>query len=121
MILDGEAQRVAEGEGAGRVNDQRIAMRRTAECRSARVDDAGDGQSLPGVEHYGIEAGTERQERGRHAAVERRRVPIEVPDLDPLMHEVVVVRSGVRIVGHPLRVRLGSGGGGGEEEQSGEE
>src|SRR5438093_9055264 len=53
-----------------------------------------------GVEDHRVEAGTQRHERGRHPPVERRRVPVEVPDLDALMDQVVVVGPGVRSEEH---------------------
>src|SRR3989442_711262 len=51
-----------------------------------------------GIEDHRVEAGTQRYERGRHPPVKRRRVPVEVPDLDALMDQVVVVGPCVRVV-----------------------
>ena len=107
-----------EGERARGVHHQRVAVGGTPEARAAGVDDARHDEPFTRIEDHGVQPRAERHQRGRHAAVERRRIPIEVPDLDALMHQVVIVGPGVGVVHHPLRVRL-RGDGSGEGEQGG--
>ena len=118
VVVDRKAQRVVEGERARGVHYERVAMGGTPEARAAGVDDARHNEPLARIEDHGVQPGAERHQRGRHAAVERRRVPIEVPDLDTLMHQVVIVGPGVGVVHHALRVRL-RGDGSGQGEQGG--
>jgi hypothetical protein len=70
---------------------------------------------MPGVEHDAVEPRAPRDPRGRNAAHERERVPVEAPDLDALVDQVVVVRPGVAVGQDALGVGL-RGGGAGERE-----
>src|SRR5205823_14448564 len=79
-------------------------------------------EQLAGVEGDGVERRAQGQEGGRHATVERRGVPVEGPDVDPLVHEVVVVTARVDVVRDALRVALrGRGSGRGDGTDAGAE
>src|SRR5437773_1833485 len=106
VVIDRKAQRVAEGERARGVHYERVTVRATPEARPPGVDDARHDEPFARIEDHGVQPGAERHQRGRHAAVERGRVPVEVPDLDTLMHQVVIVGPGIGVVHHHLRVRL---------------
>ena len=120
VVFDREAQRVAEREGLRGIDDECVAVSREPQRRAPRVRHAGDLEQLAGVEDHRVERRPQRDERGRDATVERRRVPVEVPDLDPLVHEVVIVGTRIDVVRDALFVALrgsgSDGGGAGAEE-----
>ena len=120
VIVDREAQRVVEREGPRGIDHERVAVSREPQRRPARVRHAGDPEQLAGVEDHRVERRPQRDECGRDATVEGRRVPVEAPDLDPLVHEVVVVGARIDVVRDALfialRDREGQGSDGGAEE-----
>ena len=90
-------------------------QRGTARVGGANRRHAPDLEAPSHVEHHGVERGSQGDHGRRHPAVERRRVPVEVADLDPLVDQVVVVRGGVRAVDDSLEVGLGDEGRGREQ------
>ncbi len=120
MVVDRKAQRVVEGQRARGVHHERVAVGGAPERRAADVGDARHGDPLARVEDHGIEPRPQRHQGGRHAAVERRRVPIEVADLDALVHQVVVVGSRIGVIRDPLSVGLGEAWGGAGTDEQGE-
>ena len=107
VVVDREPQRVTEGGGPREV--ARRAYRRADRQRSARptpcdrADAAGRAPASSTIESI----------RARRATsvvatrpVERRRVPVEIAHADALVHEIVVVRARVGVVGHALEIGI---------------
>ena len=76
------------------------------------VHDTSHHQPFAGVQDHRVQPRAQGRERRGDPAVQRRRVPVEVPDLDPLMQQVIVVRARIRVVRHALGVGLAGGRGG---------
>ena len=71
------------------------------------------------IEDHRVEPGAACDERGGHLPVERCGIPVEVGDLDALMDQIVIMRTGVVVVGHEfgvgLRAERSGGQAGGEQ------
>src|SRR5262249_25095396 len=76
------------------MNDQRVVGAIKPE-RVPALNDALDLEVAARIEHDVIEVGVPNHERRRHAAVETERIPGEVPNLDSLVQQIVIVRAGV--------------------------
>ena len=105
-VVDGEPRRVVKRHRLRRINDQGVAVRRKAQGPGPRARHPADREQLTRVQNDGVQPRSQRDERRGHAAGERRRVPIEIPDFDQLVHEVVVVRTRIGAVRDQLGVGL---------------
>ena len=91
MVVDDEADGIAEGRGPRQVNHQRIADLLEAERHGAWSPHRPDLQQVAGVQHHGVEPRAQRPQPGGDPAVQAETVPIELTDLDLLVQEVVIV------------------------------
>jgi hypothetical protein len=118
-VIDGEAYSVSVGGGTGQPDDQGIAWAgesggqadgRTGGRGLAALTgfdgDFSNRQPAPHVHHDRIQARAPRDDGGRHQTIERGRIPVEVPHLDPLVDQVVVVGGSVVTGEDAFRVGL---------------
>ena len=107
VVVNRKPHRVPERRGVREVHGECVSRPVELEYRTPRGRDRPDLESPIHVQPDDLEPGAKGAERGDHPAIERRRIPVEIADLDTLVEQIEIVGGSVPAVDDPLLVGLG--------------